>query len=319
MGTHKQVQALAKKVRNQYDRLCAIGKRIEDDLSTVTKRCEMTIGGQTFAFGSRTYIMGIINVTPDSFYDVGICRQPKDAAKRAVLLAEEGADIIDVGGESSRPGADPVGEREERARVLPALDAIRDVCDVPVSIDTVKPAVADAALDRGADMVNDITALQTPGMAETVADHNVPVCLMHMQGTPKTMQENPAYRGTVTECIHAFLAERIACALEKGIAEDNLIVDPGIGFGKRTGNGIEDNADIIAHLGELKSLGRPVLVGISQKSFIGTILDAGPDQRREGSLGAETVAIVNGADIVRCHHVRETVRMARVVDRIVRH
>lgn len=317
MGTRKQMAHLSERLQRQHERLRNLGAEIAGELANLEKRITMKIGGRTFSFGTRTYIMGILNITPDSFYDGGKYATPERAVERAKEMERQGADIIDIGGESSRPFSEPVSAAEELERILPVIRAVKDEVKVPVSVDTHKPEVAERALSEGADMVNDIMALRAEGMAEVIREHDVPVCLMHMKGTPKDMQVNPSYE-SVTEEIYAFLRERILYATERGIPEEHLIIDPGIGFGKRTGKGIEDNCDIIAHLRELKGLGRPVLVGISQKSFIGNILGAGKDERMEGSLGAEAVAIANGADIIRCHHVLETKRMATVVDRIVR-
>lgn len=317
MGTRKQMTHLAERLQRQYERLQHLGREVELELANLDKKISMKIGNRTFSFGTRTYLMGILNVTPDSFYDGGKYTTVAYAVERAKELERQGADIIDIGGESSRPFSEPISAKEELERILPVIKAMREEVEVPISVDTYKPEVAEKALERGADMINDIMALRNEGMVEVIKEHDVPVCLMHMKGEPKNMQVKPEYEN-VTEEVYSFLKERVQFAVERGIAEDRIIIDPGIGFGKRTGKGIEDNCDIIAHLRELKGMGRPVLVGISQKTFIGNILGAEKGERIEGSLGAEAVAIINGADIIRCHHVLKTKRMAAVVDRIVR-
>ncbi len=317
MGTRKQMMHLAERLQRQYERLQLLGNEIAREMENLDKKTTMKIGDRTFSFGTRTYLMGILNVTPDSFYDGGKYTTVAHAVERAKELERQGADIIDIGGESSRPFSEPISAKEELERILPVIKAMREEVEVPISVDTYKPEVAEKALERGADMINDIMALRNEGMVEVIKEHDVPVCLMHMKGEPKNMQVKPEYEN-VTEEVYSFLKERVQFAVERGIAEDRIIIDPGIGFGKRTGKGIEDNCDIIAHLRELKGMGRPVLVGISQKTFIGNILGAEKGERIEGSLGAEAVAIINGADIIRCHHVLKTKRMAAVVDRIVR-
>lgn len=317
MGTTRQVESLADRLTRQYDRLCGCGEVIAEVLGNLQASHTIQLGGG-IDVGERTVIMGILNVTPDSFYDGGRHATKEQALERALGMATAGADIIDVGGESTRPGAAPVGREKETARVVPVIEAVTDAVDVPVSIDTSKAAVAEAALDAGASMVNDVTALRNDErMASVVAKHDVPVCLMHMLGTPRDMQDSPAYEDVMGE-ISRFLHDRACYAMQQGISRDNIILDPGIGFGKRTGAGIEDNCEILARLQELKSLGYPVLVGVSRKSFIGNLCGCSPEERLEGSLGAVAMAISNGADIVRVHDIEATRRMAAVVDRIAR-
>ncbi|RLF48183.1 MAG: dihydropteroate synthase [Thermoplasmata archaeon] len=317
MGNKKQMVRVANKVKKQYDRLKKIGEEIEKIMENLEKRVEMKIGSKTFRFGEQTYIMSILNVTPDSFYNGGKYSTLENAVERAKQMEKEGADIIDVGGESTRPFSQPVDAEEEMKRVLPVIEEIKKEVKVPISIDTYKPEVAEKAIEKGADMVNDVKALRSEGMAEVIKEYDVPVCIMHMKGEPKNMQEKPYYEDVVEE-IYEFLKQRIDFAVENGIDDNKIIIDPGIGFGKRTGEGIEDNCEIIARLMELKSLGKPLLIGISRKTFIGNIIKASVEERLEGSLGAEATAIANGADILRCHDVLETKRMARVVDEIVR-
>lgn len=311
IGTKTQLRIVSEKMKMQYKRLRGAGEKISEIMKNMGRKHKPIMG-----IGERTLIMGILNVTPDSFYDGGKYTNVMDAVARAKEMVDEGADIIDVGGESTRPGSMPVSSDEELKRVLPVIKAIRDEMDVPLSVDTYRADVAEEAIKAGANMVNDVTALRgDDGMANVVSEHGVPVCLMHMKGTPRNMQKNPHYDDVMSE-IARFLYERAEYAMAEGIEERNIILDPGIGFGKRTGGEIEDNCEIIARLSELKSLGFPILVGASRKTFIGNICNTGADERLEGSLGAEAIAIANGADILRVHDVGETKRMAMVVDRI---
>jgi dihydropteroate synthase len=263
-------------------------------------------------FGRRTLLMGIINVTPDSFYDGGKRFDPGKAVADGVGLVEAGADIVDVGGESTRPGAPPVSVEEELRRVLSVVQGLRTTVKVPISIDTYKAPVARAALTEGADIVNDISALRfDPEMGTLVATEKVPVVLMHMQGTPQTMQAKPRYRDVLRE-VQDFLAARAEFALSVGVERDHIILDPGIGFGKT----LDHNLNLLRDLPSLASLGYPLLVGASRKAFIGKILDAKPDERLEGSLAAAVAAVFGGAHIIRAHDVKETWRALRLADAI---
>ena len=270
--------------------------------------------GRQVPVGERTLVMGILNVTPDSFSDGGLYAEPERAVEHAVEMIKAGADIIDVGGESTRPGADPVPAEEERRRVLPVIQALRRQSDVLISIDTYKAEVARAALDAGADIVNDISGLgfdeEMPGV---VASTGAGLVLMHIRGTPRTMQQNPVYRDVVREIGETF-AERLAKAEKAGISPEQVVLDPGIGFGKK----LQHNLEILRRLKEFRRFERPILIGPSRKSFIGAILDLPPDQRLEGTAAAVAVGIANGADVVRVHDVREMVRVVRVADAIVR-
>jgi dihydropteroate synthase len=246
--------------------------------------------------------MGVLNVTPDSFSDGGRFVEPADAVAHARRLVEEGAALVDIGGESTRPGAPPVDLEEELARVVPVLEALEGV---PVSIDTSKAEVARHALALGAELVNDVTALRAdPGMAAVVAESGAFVCLMHMQGEPRTMQAAPHYDDVVSDVL-AFLEERVAFAVDVGIAAERICVDPGIGFGKTT----DQNLELLRRLDELTTLGRPVLVGVSRKSTLGKVLgDAHATQGSlAASLGAAVAAFERGAWMIRAHDVRETV------------
>ena len=263
-------------------------------------------------FSRRTVVMGILNVTPDSFYDGGRHNEVSQAIQDGVAMVEAGAEIIDIGGESTRPGSRPVSEQEEVARVLPVLRGLRDEVKVPISIDTYKSQVAQAALDAGADIVNDISALRFDAeMIAVVARERVPVVLMHMQGTPRTMQAEPRYDDVVRE-VRDFLAARLDEALAHGVARDCVVIDPGIGFGKT----LEHNLALLRDLPALAALGQPLLIGVSRKAFIGKLLGVDAGDRLEGSLGAATAAVLKGANILRVHDVQETVRVARVADAI---
>ncbi len=263
-------------------------------------------------FSRRTLIMGIINATPDSFFDGGQRADPGQAIADGLAMAAGGADILDVGGESTRPGAEPVSEAEELARVLPVVRGLRRETHLPISIDTYKSNVAKAALDAGADIVNDVSALRfDPAMAPLVAAEKVPVVLMHMQGTPQTMQNDPRYGDVVRE-VRDFLAAQMFEAMDAGIAQEQIVLDPGIGFGKT----LEHNLELLRGLPALAALGRPLLVGVSRKGFIGRILNLDPPGRLEGSLAAAVAAILAGANLVRVHDVGETLRAARVADAI---
>lgn len=256
--------------------------------------------------------MGILNVTPDSFSDGGAFDSLDVAVERAETMAAEGADIIDIGGESSRPGAEPVPDEIEASRILPVIEKLAGSINIPISVDTYKSSVARLALEAGASIVNDINALDDPNMASLVAEFGVLVILMHKKGTPKNMQISPSYDSLMFEII-SFLANRIKIAIDAGISQDKIIIDPGIGFGKT----LEHNLEIIRRLKELKVLDKPILVGTSRKSFIGKILDLPADQRIEGTSATVAMAIANGADIIRVHDVREMVRVARMADAIV--
>ncbi len=260
--------------------------------------------------------MGVLNVTPDSFSDGGKYTDPASAVARGLEMVAEGAAVIDIGGESSRPGAEPVTPEQEQARVLPVIAALRRESDIPISIDTYHAATAARALEAGADIVNDISALRFDSeMAALVAERKVPVVLMHMQGTPRDMQVNPHYDNCVGE-IAAFFDERIRFCESQGIGRDRLILDPGIGFGKR----LQDNLDILARLREFQRFGLPLLVGASRKSFIGLVHPSGKpaDQRLGGSLAAAVVAVLHGARLIRAHDVAATVEALKLTETVGR-
>lgn len=271
---------------------------------------ELVLGSKRFKL-DRTLVMGALNVTPDSFSDGGMYLETEKAVERAKQMVDEGCDILDIGGESTRPYAPPISTEEELGRLEPVLERVGEL-DVPISIDTYKPEVARKALDLGADMVNDVSGLRNDEMVTLVAERRVPVVIMHMKGEPKTMQENPEYSDLIGE-IKEFFADSIKGATDGGIEAHNIVIDPGIGFGKK----VAHNLEILRRLGEFRELGHPILVGASRKSFIGKILGLEVGERLEGSLAAVAVAIMNGADIVRVHDVRESVRVARLTDAII--
>lgn len=257
----------------------------------------------------KTLIMGILNITDDSFYDGGIFKNIDSAVKHAKQMEKDGADIIDIGGESSRPGANPVSEEEELKRILPVIKKLKTVLKIPISVDTYKPKVAEECLKSGAAIVNDITGLRDKNMAKVIAKYNAAVVIMHMKGNPKDMQVSPVYKNAVRE-IKAYLKKKINEAKKHGIR--NIIIDPGIGFGKT----VKHNLEIIKNLEEFKKLKVPVLIGVSRKSFIGKILNLSVNERLEGALAAASIAVYNGADILRVHDVKETVRAIRIVNAV---
>jgi dihydropteroate synthase len=248
----------------------------------------------------RPLVMGVVNVTPDSFSDGGLHASTEQAVAHARRLAAEGADILDIGGESTRPGAQAVGLDEERRRVLPVLVALAG-CGVPLSVDTRKPELMTEAFAAGAAMVNDVTALRAPAALAAVARSTVAVCLMHMQGEPRTMQENPTYRDVVHE-VRDFLAQRVAAVERAGVARDRIVVDPGFGFGKT----VEHNLALLRALGEFRSLGVALMAGLSRKAMLGKLTGREPRERIHGSVAAALLAAQNGAQIVRVHDVAAT-------------
>ena len=257
-------------------------------------------------------IMGIINLSPDSFYVGNRCATVDEAVRNAESMVEEGAHVLDVGAESTRPGSQPIAEETELKRLAPVVSALAKRVPVPISVDTSKPGVADRVLQEGARIINDVTGLQMhPEMSRVIARRGAGVVVMHMQGTPETMQDNPRY-GDVVEDVLVFLRLSVEIAGSAGIAPGSIAVDPGIGFGKT----LEHNLKLIGSLGRFKVLDKPVLIGVSRKSFIGRILDLAEEERLEGSLAAGVAGVINGADILRVHDVRATVRAVRIAHAI---
>jgi dihydropteroate synthase len=271
-------------------------------------------GPHVVPLGRRTLVMGIVNVTPDSFSDGGSYANVDDAVKHAIQMVADGAELVDVGGESTRPGSDVVAPEEEIHRVVPVIRRIVDeLPDVPVSIDTRKPAVARAALEGGASIVNDVSAGADPAMFGVVGEAGAGMVLMHMKGEPKTMQDDPSYYDVVAE-VRGFLGDRVEAAVGAGIDLERLCIDPGIGFGKT----LEHNLAILHDIRAFHHLGVPMLVGPSRKRFIGALTDTDVDDRIEGTAGVVAWCAAEGVDIVRVHDVKEMTRVVRVVDAIAR-
>ena len=315
MGTVKQLLRFAEKLGLQPFGLKDVSSDLRELLDHAARReFSLKTPRREIRLGGRTLIMGVINMTPDSFSDGGAIADAQQGLRQALRLIGEGADILDVGGESSRPGARPVALREELRRVIPLIRLIAGETDVPVSVDTVKAEVARQAVEAGAEMINDITALRGDRqMARVAAAAGVPVILMHMRGTPRTMQTGDLrYRSLLGEIVR-FLDERIGKAAAAGVDRERIVVDPGIGFGKS----VDDNLRLLRHLGEFRALGRPICVGVSRKHFTGKITGVErPQDRVEGTAAAVTAAILNGADIVRVHDVGIMKRVAAMADAV---
>ncbi|WKY57560.1 dihydropteroate synthase [Vibrio sp. SNU_ST1] len=257
----------------------------------------------------RPHVMGILNVTPDSFSDGGKFNSLDNALLQAERMIQAGVSIIDIGGESTRPGAPEVSLEEELARVIPAIKAIRAKFDVWISIDTSKAEVMRQAVEAGADLINDVRALQEPGTLEVAAEANVPICLMHMKGQPRTMQANPSYEDVLTD-VEAFLQERVEACEAVGISKEQLILDPGFGFGKT----IEHNYHLLAHFEKFHTLGLPVLAGMSRKSMIFKLLDKVPADCMVASVTCATIAAMKGAQIIRVHDVEDTLEAMKIIE-----
>jgi dihydropteroate synthase len=260
---------------------------------------------------SASKVMGILNVTPDSFSDGGAFNMLENGLTQAALMLSEGADIIDIGGESTRPGAEAVAVQQELDRVIPVIESIFQRFDTIISIDTSKAQVMTEAISAGASLINDVRALQEDGALDAAVAAKVPVCLMHMQGQPRVMQQNPCYDDVVKD-VMLFLQQRISICRKAGISEDQIIVDPGFGFGKS----IEHNYQMLAHLEEFHKLNVPVLAGMSRKSMIGNLLQRKIDQRLAGNIAVATVAAQKGAQIIRVHDVKETVDAVKIINMI---
>lgn len=261
---------------------------------------------------AHPHVMGIVNVTPDSFSDGGRYASTEKAVAHALQLVADGAHILDIGGESTRPNATPVGLEEELDRVIPEIERLSREVDVPLSIDTYKPQVMRAAVQAGAAIINDIRGLQEPEAVQTAAEGDAGICIMHMQGTPQTMQQNPQYENVVQE-VKAFLQERLEACLAQGIAAERVVLDPGFGFGKRTVH----NLALLNGLPDILALGRPLLVGLSRKSVLGQIVGSDVDQRLHASLAASVISVMKGGRIVRVHDVKATVDALKVVDAVI--
>jgi dihydropteroate synthase len=314
IGTPGQYAHLIPKLRRQPFQLKAVADALEAVLGNYTRVGPRLLEGlhRSVMLGNSTVVMGILNITPDSFSDGGLFDQPEVAIARGLEIEAEGAQILDIGAESSRPGATPTSVEEELGRLRNVLPALHDRLKIPISVDTRKPEVARAALDLGADMINDISGLRDPEMRRVIARSGAPAVVVHMRGTPETMQKNVQYSDLRTE-IYSFLAQALAQAVHDGIGPEQLLVDPGLGFGKSP----EQNLDILRHLSEFRSLGCPVLVGASRKSFLGKAVGVGrAEVRLEASLSAAVIAALGGAAVVRAHDVAPTVQALAVADAV---
>ena len=314
LGELRTFHRLIEQMRKPPLECVRLSEQLNEQVSRVSRPVsfEIDCGPHVLRLSERTHVMGVLNVTPDSFSDAGQYYETDRAVERAYEMAEEGADIIDIGGESTRPGSDSISTEEELARVIPVIQRLHGRINVPISIDTTKSIVAREAIKAGAHIVNDISALRyDPGMAGVVAEHGIPLILMHMKGLPKNMQKNPTYTDLIGE-IYEFLDERVETAVEAGIARDRIIVDPGIGFGKKW----PDNFILLSRLKQFHGLGCPLLIGVSRKSFIGWALNRPEDDRVMGTAAAVAASILKGAHIVRVHDVKEMVQVVQIVDRI---
>jgi dihydropteroate synthase len=314
LGTPGQYAHLIPKLRRQPFQLKAVADAVEAALGNYTRTGPRLLEGlhRSVTLGNSTAVMGVLNVTPDSFSDGGLFDQPDVSIARGLEIEAEGAQILDVGAESSRPGSTPISADQELDRLRSVLPALRDRLKIPISVDTRKPEVAQAALDLGADLVNDVSGLREPEMRRVLARSGAPAVIVHMRGTPETMQNNLEYADLRSE-VYGGLAHAVATAVEDGIAPEQLLIDPGLGFGKSA----EQNLDLLHHLSEFRSLGCPVVIGASRKSFLGRALgDASTDARLEASLAAAVIAALGGASIVRAHDVAPTVRALAVVDAV---
>ena len=312
MGNQKHFEKLISKLE-QYPGLNPLGQSIKETLKNICKtqyaiRCRK----RTLSLGKRTLLMGVLNITPDSFSDGGLFFDKEKAISHGLGMVEQGADIIDIGGESTRPGSKPLELEEELRRVIPVIKSIAAEVDVPISIDTYKAVVAQNAIEAGAEIINDISGLNfDPNLAKVASKEDIPLVLMHIRGTPETMQKNIHYDSLFSEILQ-YLKDSIQRAEFAGLDPCQIIIDPGIGFGKT----VEDNLSIIRNLFEFRVLGKPILLGTSRKSFIGKILNVEVGERLEGTLSSITVGVLNGANIIRCHDVLQAKRAIAVADAI---
>lgn len=316
MGTLLQVQRFAARISAQPFGLEEISKRLLETLKNLfADSSTLRTSRRKIILGERTLIMGIINATPDSFSDGGRFDSPEKAVEAGIRMAEEGADILDIGGESTRPGSDPVSPEEEMRRVIPVIRALASRTDLPLSVDTMKASVAQRALEEGAEIINDVSAMESDqAMAKVVADAGAAVVLMHMKGIPKSMQAGDLVYHSLRGEIIAYLGKRIEQAGKAGIDPTQIMVDPGIGFGKTA----EDNMRLIKYLSEFRILGRPIVVGASRKAFIGQVTGGAPAERGAGTAAAVTAAILNGGQIMRVHDVALMKKVAAMADAILR-
>ena len=312
MGTQKHFEKLILKLEQSPD-LGTLGRSIKEAIKNISRthysiRCRK----QKLDLGKRTLLMGVLNVTPDSFSDGGVFFDKKKAISHGLGMVEDGVDIIDIGGESTRPGSKSVELEEELRRVIPVIESLEKEVDVPISIDTYKSAVAQRAVEAGAQIINDISGLHfDPGLARVAAREDTPLVLMHIRGTPETMQKDVHYGSLFSEIIR-YLKDSIQMAENAGLDPGQIIIDPGIGFGKT----VEDNLLILKHLYEFRILGKPILLGTSRKSFIGKILNTEVENRLEGTLSSIAIGVLNGAHIIRSHDVLQAKKAIAVADAV---
>ncbi len=304
MGTRPVFNRIITKLREQPFKLSILAEEVEAALNNFDRRPKLPWGGR-----SDTQVMGILNVTPDSFYDGGNFDDKEVAIARGLEMVKQGADIIDIGGESTRPDSKGVSVKKELERVIPVIRELKSSVDVPISVDTHKPEVARAAVDAGAEVINDVYGLRNKDMMKTVAELDVPVVIMHMLGTPEDMQEAPCYEDVVRE-VYAYLQERTQTAVDAEVRQDNIIIDPGIGFGKT----VEHNLELINRIDEFHSLGYPVLLGASRKSMFGHILGKDVEDRLYGSLAVAAIAAERGVSVLRVHDIPPTVDVVRTIE-----
>jgi dihydropteroate synthase len=311
-GSGKELELLIKKMKKQPFNGKKIADEIEAAISNFQKReYQISTVSKALKIPPRR-VMGILNITPDSFSDGGKYIDPDHAIERAKEIEREGADILDIGAESTRPYSEPISAEEELNRLVPVLEAIRDKVKIPISIDTYKWQVADKALKLGADMINDVYGLKDETMIKVIKDFGAGVVIMHMKGTPQTMQNAPYYEDLIPE-IFRFLKDRAEGAILKGIECEKIMVDPGIGFGKT----LEHNLSILNNLQDFKSLGYPIVVGTSKKGFIGAITGMPVEKRMMGSLATELIAMHNGASVIRAHDVKETKELIKIFESVI--
>lgn len=307
MGTPRQYERVKNKLKEQPFDLSVLAEEIGEAVDNHQS------GNSLPWQNDGCDVMGVLNVTPDSFYDGGEYERVERAVEKGVSMSESGADIIDIGGESTRPGSERISIKEELERIIPIIERLDERVDSLISVDTYKPEVAEKAVEAGADLINDVFGLRKDGMPEKISELEVPIVIMHMQGEPKNMQKNIHYENVIDE-IYSYFDERIEIAKENGIDEDKIIIDPGIGFGKK----LSHNLEIIDRLDEFRSLGNPILLGASRKSFLGNILDKSAEDRLYGSLAVAALAVEKGVSILRVHDPMETKDVIRTIEALNR-
>ncbi len=312
MGTRKQYLSLIKSLTDQCFGLEDLKEELLRYFNKVGK-LNFTTLNHTFDLSKKTLLMGILNLTPDSFSDGGKYNSEDLGVERALKMIDDGVDIIDIGGESTKPGSNRTSQKEELERIIPVIKKLRKKTNIPISVDTYKSKVAEATLDEGADIINDISGLMFDSeMSKIIAKYNAGAVLMHIKGAPKNMQTNPQYDNIIDEIL-IYLEKSAQLLMDTGLNKSNIAIDPGIGFGKQ----LEENYIILRYLEEFKSLGQPILVGPSRKSFIGNLLNLPVDERLEGTISSIACSIMNGANIVRVHDIKETYRTIKIADKIM--